>query len=618
MKKVLSTIIILAMARVVFSQEYIQRPTAINTWEYVEEYGAEFPYNKNITIEYDEKGNLSYYHHIINYPGSPYTYTMWYIYDALNRLTFKQEYFQSADFGTYKRYYTYDEFSNLTECLVKRLVRDDMWFGNQFIVDSKDVYQYETGKLVRWDHLVDSTFVLQNYYLYEYSDKINWCSETKYNANGDPITKTERTYSDFQKPISIAVFNWSASMETWVETSLTKYLYSGERLVEKRITKWNNGTIGQKNKQLYSYDENGNCTQILFQTLMDDVYTDQNRAVYIYDENGLCTNANAERWNGTAWVLGGFPYGTYLFFEDYNLCVNQAVEDLGCCTRAEVTSYTTTPNPQYLQTPFNLEGEWYYEIQNENGSITYQHLEYVADTAIAGNDHVKVIVRTNHAYDKDVQTKVTHEYIYEEEGVVYWWNKEMQEFTTLYNLNANMGDEWTIEVGDASITMHVDTVEYIEYNGFNFRTLRVSDENDLFSGDIVCCFGHLTSFFPEKLMRHSNNFEVEGLRCYWVGDALIYHQGDEDCDAVYSSIHEVDETETDGFTVYPNPTDGTVTVKMQCNASLQRPVEFRITNLMGQTVMTGVITGQTINVSALPKGMYFFSVESHTVKLIIR
>ena len=192
----------------------------------------------------------------------------------------------------------------------------------------------------------------------------------------------------------------------------------------------------------------------------------------------------------------------------------------------------------------------------------------------------------------------------------------MQRFTTLYDSNVETGDEWVIEVGDASITMHVDAVEYVEYNGFNFRTLRVSDENDLFSGDIVCCLGHLTSFFPERLMRHSNDFAVEGLRCYWVGDALIYHQGDEDCDSVYTNIHEVDETETDGFKVYPNPTDGTITIETVHAPSLQGQNEYCITNLLGQTLMSGTLKDSSINVSSLPSGLYFLIVDGQTVKLM--
>jgi hypothetical protein len=48
--------------------------------------------------------------------------------------------------------------------------------------------------------------------------------------------------------------------------------------------------------------------------------------------------------------------------------------------------------------PFNA-SEWYYEIINENGSVTYQHLEYASDTTV-NHKEVVVIIRTNTLYDK--------------------------------------------------------------------------------------------------------------------------------------------------------------------------------------------------------------------------
>ena len=61
--------------------------------------------------------------------------------------------------------------------------------------------------------------------------------------------------------------------------------------------------------------------------------------------------------------------------------------------------------------------EWYYEILNDDGSITYQHLEYVADTTINHKD-VKIVIRTNTLYDKGEHNEVTREYVYREVGIL--------------------------------------------------------------------------------------------------------------------------------------------------------------------------------------------------------
>ena len=269
-----------------------------------------------------------------------------------------------------------------------------------------------------------------------------------------------------------------------------------------------------------------------------------------------------------------------------------------------------------------MEGsEWYYEILNDDGSITYQHLECTGDTVMQGK-RPKVIVRSNTHYDRDTVTEISHEYIYEENGFVYWWNNELEEFTTLYNLNANAGDEWEIKIGTESLTMHVDAVENYEYEGRTYRMLHVSDSDDLFSGDIVCGIGHMTSFFPERLMNRGKGYRVEGMRCYWVEGELIFKYGDRDCDEVYEQLHNgVEDNPSAGsgtFVVYPNPTNGILTIH---HSAFSIPnSEFRITNLMGQTLLQGNITTETqqINIESLPAGMYFITFAGETRKFVVR
>ena len=270
--------------------------------------------------------------------------------------------------------------------------------------------------------------------------------------------------------------------------------------------------------------------------------------------------------------------------------------------------------------------EWYYEIQNENGSITYQHLEYVADTTINHKD-VQIIIRTNTLYDKGEHNDVTREYVYREDQLVYWWNKDLQEFTVLYNLDAQEGDSWVIKVGTETLTMHVDAVGYNYYGEQLFKMLYVSDDQDLFSGTIVSGVGHLSSFFPERLMTRGKGYGVNGLRCYWRFGNLLFTVNRGDCDAIYAELHNgLDEPTAIPFTIYPNPTNGVLTIQHSAlttsNAShFNIPnSSFRITNLMGQTVQTGSLNAETqqIDVSALPQGMYFISVGDMTQKFVVQ
>ena len=265
--------------------------------------------------------------------------------------------------------------------------------------------------------------------------------------------------------------------------------------------------------------------------------------------------------------------------------------------------------------------EWYYEIENENGSITYQYMYQAGDTVV-GDEPSHILVKINTLYDKGLREDVTREYVFMRDGKVYWWNKTLEEFTVLYDFGAQEGDTWVTKVGTETLIMHVDAVEEIEYEGRTYRMLRVSDPEDLFSGNIVCGIGHLTSFFPERLMDNGDGLRVEGLRCYWIEDELVFKPGDEDCDAVYEELHGIDEDgpsmdSGNAFTVYPNPTNGVLTIHH--SAFHIHHSEFQIANLMGQTVLSGNINAenQQIDVSSLPQGMYFITVGEATRKFVV-
>ena len=283
--------------------------------------------------------------------------------------------------------------------------------------------------------------------------------------------------------------------------------------------------------------------------------------------------------------------------------------------------WKSIPDADHIRSAFLTGSEWYYEILNDDGSITYQHLYQAGDT-IVNDEPTQILVKINTLYDKGLHDEVTREYVYERDGKVYWWNKTLEEFTVLYDFSAEEGDEWEIKIGTESLTMHVDAVEDFEYEGRTYRMLHVSDPEDLFTGDIVCGIGHFTSFFPELLMGNGDGMRVEGLRCYWVEDKMVFHMGDEDCDAIYEELHGLEEdgpsTGSGTLTVYPNPTNGILFVETRRATSLPEQT-YRITNLMGQTVLSGNITAETqqIDVSALPEGMYFITFAGETRKFVV-
>ena len=73
------------------------------------------------------------------------------------------------------------------------------------------------------------------------------------------------------------------------------------------------------------------------------------------------------------------------------------------------------------------------------------------------------------------------------------------------------------------------------------------------------------------------------------------------------------------FQVYPNPTNGILNIKAQGITSVQpETIEYRITNLTGQTLVVGRLEDETtsINITGLPSGLYFISIGETTRKFV--
>ena len=320
----------------------------------------------------------------------------------------------------------------------------------------------------------------------------------------------------------------------------------------------------------------------------------------------------------TSWTLEEAQYGTTDLLEALNR------GSMGECLWVEDVDGINggLPIPTNGEIIYPLFGtEWYYQILNADGSITYQHLEFAANDTTIHHKDVTIIIKTNTLYDKGLKyEEVTHEYIYQEGNEIYWYNKSEDEFTVLYDFGAVAGNEWEIKVGNETVLMHVDSVTFVNYEGGSYRKMMVVSDNDgVFSGEILCGMGHTTSFFPENLT--NKDYNVEGIRCYWNEEELVLKFGDEDCDWVYEQYHtDLDElVVNEKFRVYPNPTNGILFIIPHNVDSSNISSEYRIINLMGQILMKGEINGknQQIDVRLLPQGMYFITVGGSTQLFIL-
>ena len=569
----------------------------LNIWgEVTYEYPSEFIYNQDgILMNYTFTGCVSTNYSFEHFPSRPSTIHSTYAghpyltedcvfnYNTFDQIIYYSQTWNQVYDGGYAEYF-YDDNHRLYQ---KMTTRDDGYILNY-------QYEYEDGNRTQIESLsVGSENNLRLYSIttnhYNTRHQVIDSQTDIYNNSGVVALRTLQTFSYTAHHKTDSIVTQQFTDGNWTNSAVAHYVYDEkDRVVEYQTGAWSadNSIWNITKKTIYHFDDDAQILTISF------------------------LKKNADEW---AWDV----FSDQTLFFDPNLDVWQRA--CNNYSNNNVNQFTINLHYVTIEKTIPRLSEWYYEIQWDDGITTFQHLEYTTDTVMQGK-RPKVIVRSNTHYDRDEPTIVTHEYIYEEGNIVYWWNKDLEEFTTLYDYNAEAGDEWEIKVGTESITVHVDDVDVFEYDGETHKRLYISDAGEVFNGEIVVGFGHMTSFFPEKLMNQGRGFRVDGLRCYWVEDALLYHNGDEDCDAIHSVLQDIDEQPDNAvFAVYPNPTNGVLYVETVCTPSLPDPT-YRITNLMGQTLLQGTLQNETqqIDISTLPAGMYYISVSGQTMKFVVK
>jgi len=605
MKKMITLIVLLTMTlcakasvydSIAFPEHVIGRKIN-SSGQVTNEYPSDFIYNQNgVLTRFDFPTMLSNTYYFVDYPsmvssvhtsylGHPIiTENHTYQYNNFDQIMHSEH--THSQYGIAYYDYLYDNNHKLTK--INHDVTDpDYEFHEQTI------YEYENNYRTQIEYYYSGyqTLLLSSRTTNCYDERLQILTSQieKYNGTGEIIATSLKTYSYTPNNKTNNIITQTLIDGDWVNSSIIQYVYDDkDRVIE--FQKW-----------LWS-DEN-------------EDWNITNKTVYDFNDDEQKLTISFRKTNTTGeWIWDEFSNQTLFYESD----LNEWQKAISNYKNLNINQFEIDIHYVTKEIEFPMLSEWYYELKWDDGSITYQHLECTGDTVLQGK-RPKVIVRSNTHYDRDTINEVTHEYILEENGIVYWWNNTLQEFTTLYDNNADTGDEWEIKVGTESIIVHVDHVDVFEYQGGTFKMLQISDANDIFNGDIIVGFGHMTSFFPEKLMNQGKGFRVDGLRCYWVEGALLYHNGEEDCDAIHSELQDIEEHPSKtAFVVYPNPTNNILFVETQNLASQPTATEYHITNLIGQTLLQGPINAenQQIDIANLPAGMYFISVGEQTAKFV--
>lgn len=257
-----------------------------------------------------------------------------------------------------------------------------------------------------------------------------------------------------------------------------------------------------------------------------------------------------------------------------------------------------------LQTFAPVGAKWYYGIWISMWMNIehYETLEVIQDTVINGKQCSVLEIRY-HSEQGNIGTVTGYEYLHQEQQKVYHWDKYNQNFYLLYDFSANAGDEWKVPCyAMDSITVRVDTVNYINRNGLTLKSLCVSYIDGCsysFGSTITEKYGSIGYLFLYDY--GGSDMDIPHLRCYF--DEELSMSFTDNCD--YATDISVIYKEQENLVV------DNKFVQLPPSLKLETDKVF-IFNINGQCVLSTVpcIDGK-ISISSIPKGIYFVSLQKN-------
>ncbi len=195
------------------------------------------------------------------------------------------------------------------------------------------------------------------------------------------------------------------------------------------------------------------------------------------------------------------------------------------------------------------------------------------------------------------------DYMYQEDGRVYFWEKRLGE----YQLNYDFNNDSSYHVrffssplnGADSIAVSVDSVKTIEFDSQSVDVQFISGDR---LGSLEVIKGVGLNMIGPRIPFNYADVGKGPLRCFESSECSVNFSG-MPCDTLIESVSTIDLLNDIEINVYPNPTTGRLFVE----TSLQS-WSYQIMNLHNQQVGAGSYR-ESINVSSLPQGVYFLQLK---------
>jgi hypothetical protein len=183
---------------------------------------------------------------------------------------------------------------------------------------------------------------------------------------------------------------------------------------------------------------------------------------------------------------------------------------------------------------------------------------------------------------------------------------------TIYNFNLTLGDSFLFDFGFETEYIDIIEVDSVEINGEMYKRLSFDEPEgpnaftnfyEIWIEGIGSWHGPL---FPHKPRVFSTEFpESLYLTCSHENDILYWESEFHDA-CVVNIILDIENAETVGFDIYPNPSSSQIFIRQQqVNAG-----QFYVRDILGKEVRSGLLQSdnQSVDISELKRGVYFLTV----------
>ncbi len=264
----------------------------------------------------------------------------------------------------------------------------------------------------------------------------------------------------------------------------------------------------------------------------------------------------------------------------------------------------------FSQMWFYPSSEWYYS-RSWPGANGYLKINYTGTVSINNYtlQQLQCYNRVYYGLFNSIGTSTTTYYTYESDSVVYLYHSMNNNFDTLYNYKAKIGDSWLIPRNTGSCpryTVHVTDTGHHLIQGQNLKWLKIDNFDTLYER-----IGMMYIFAMDDYNECNNIDYVIGgpLRCYSDHQISNYKKYSNSCDYINAPIGTglIELQDPNNIKIYPNPVFETLFIETE-NNELD---ELQIANMKGQVLMKHFMSDKnSINVSSLANGIYLINLFS--------